>query len=364
MQQELLLIVGTPRQLGRITYALQSTAFLVSVTAVPDGHEEAVITSASPPAIDWEEGGTDGSDDPDMEEYWGHGYHAYNATGQGPGRMSFQWFGADAWVFGGYRQRLGSYEVVLDGNRRYDFEGFHDGDTENFNAVLFNATDLDVDYHQLELINTSADSQNSVLDISHIVYQSNSVTVSSVLSTAPECRWGPQGLNAPAWTLDSLSHTTSHALGSMEYNFTVSNSTSIKNWKLSGTGIALYGLTGNNSSPFTVFIDSALSQTYTPNSRVTPSVNDSQLLFVRNDLPQGFHTMTIRNNPQALSNGPNGLIPATLNIQNMVVYASLENTTSPTTTASKHRKRDWGPAVRFRVPFSLAIQPLQTQSAA
>lgn len=91
-----------------------------------------------------------------------------------------------------------------------------------------------------------------------------------------------------------------------------------------GTGIALYGLTGANNSPYTIFVDGIVVQTFTPNSQMVPSTNDTQLLFVRNDLVQGDHTLLIRNNPFA----SNQLEPTTLDIHHAVVYAASDKSNS------------------------------------
>lgn len=93
---------------------------------------------------------------------------------------------------------------------------------------------------------------------------------------------------------------------------------------LPGTGIALYGLTDLNSSPFTVFIDGITQQTLTPNSQIASSANGSQLLFVRNDLVQGDHTLVVRNNPPA-----SGGFAALLSIERMEVYATSLDANTP-----------------------------------
>lgn len=44
-----------------------------------------------------------------------------------------------------------------------------DGKEANYDAVLFNATGLKADYHQLEIVNISKnDSSRPILDISHV----------------------------------------------------------------------------------------------------------------------------------------------------------------------------------------------------
>ena len=50
----------------------------------------------------------------------------------------------------------------------HDFDGFLEGDQEDYNAVLFNATDLSVNFHQVELINMGDDAHRGVLDLSHV----------------------------------------------------------------------------------------------------------------------------------------------------------------------------------------------------
>ena len=70
-------------------------------------------------------------------------------------------------IYGGYRERLGPYQVVLDGIT-HQFGGFENGDKEDFNAVLFRGGNLTVDHHQIEMTNVGDNASRTVLDISHV----------------------------------------------------------------------------------------------------------------------------------------------------------------------------------------------------
>ena len=125
----------------------------------------------------------------------------------------------DSRIYGGYRAQLGPYMVYLDG-KSYQFEGFQAGDTEDYNAVLFNSTELTEDYHQVELINIGDElTTRNVLDISHVilcqcfilnrkfralqlVYKSNQVATTTIPSISDACQWGPRGQAEPVWWLD------------------------------------------------------------------------------------------------------------------------------------------------------------------
>ncbi len=86
----------------------------------------------------------------------------------------------------------------------------------------------------------------------------------------------------------------------------------------SGNGIAIYGAVGPTSAPFSVSIDGWMSQIYTPNTLVNASIDDPPLLFAKNDLLQGNHTLVIRNNPGVSI--PSGAATA-LNIHHAIVFA-------------------------------------------
>ena len=66
---------------------------------------------------------------------------------------------------------------------------------------------------------------------------------------------------------------------------------------LSGTGISLYGDIGPTNSPFFITLDGSMPQVLTPNSGVNSSTAQPQLLFMKDGLERGNHTLVVRNNP-------------------------------------------------------------------
>ncbi|KAF8631663.1 hypothetical protein AX17_005064 [Amanita inopinata Kibby_2008] len=95
------------------------------------------VTNVSPliqyiPRSSWHEAF---SNDPLLDTYTTRSYHATNAT-DGQGLLSFSWNGTGVWLYGGYRERLGPYEVTLD-DQSTRFEGFKPGDLETGHRLLY-----------------------------------------------------------------------------------------------------------------------------------------------------------------------------------------------------------------------------------
>jgi len=253
------------------------------------------------PGMLWFEGTSD--IDSELECYETQSYHATNGTG-GQASVSFHWFGVgEVWVFGGYRQRLGSYQVILDGQTT-SYSGFRQGDTETYNAVLFSSSGLLPGTHQIELVNTGQDPQHCVLDISSIVFSSSLGDPTTIEDTDPRCSWSP----AAGWQATNESHWTFNSVAQMQMNF-------------SGVGFELWGATGPSNSPFSVTLDGWTSQPLTSNTRIAASSNASKLLFFNHNLTDGQHTILIRNDP-TWSNASEA--PTTLDIDYSTVYGSVD----------------------------------------
>ncbi|PFH48544.1 hypothetical protein AMATHDRAFT_49466 [Amanita thiersii Skay4041] len=76
-------------------------------------------------------------------------YRVTNATVGGV--LSFRWNGTGIWLYGGYRKRLGPYNVTLDG-RVTSLDGFRAGDEEAGDGLLFGQGDLSTGTeHHLEV---------------------------------------------------------------------------------------------------------------------------------------------------------------------------------------------------------------------
>ncbi|KAH8105368.1 hypothetical protein BXZ70DRAFT_1004874 [Cristinia sonorae] len=232
------------------------------------------------PGILWFEGT---SSDPELYSYPSQSYHATNST-NGHAGVSFQWTGAgEVWVFGAYRERLGAYQVVLDGAIT-EFPGFKPYDTEDYEAVLFNAPILPGP-HQIELVNTG---NNSVLDITSIVFQSAQGAKTTIDDTDSRCKW------AGGWQTDATTHTTFASEGRMWMNF---SPTYLWAPLTAGVGIEVWGPTGPSNSPYSITVDGWTAPSFTSNTRIPAKSNASQLLFFSYGLDDRDHSLLIRNDP-------------------------------------------------------------------
>ncbi|KAF9495492.1 hypothetical protein BDN71DRAFT_1506628 [Pleurotus eryngii] len=95
----------------------------------------------------------------------------YRATSSsaGKGTVSLTWRGVSIWIYGGYRERLGSYQIALDGEVE-TFPGYIQGSTPHGNVLLFGRRDLDESHmHTFELTNLGENGQ--VLDLDYIVLE-------------------------------------------------------------------------------------------------------------------------------------------------------------------------------------------------
>ncbi|OCH92388.1 hypothetical protein OBBRIDRAFT_726913 [Obba rivulosa] len=234
----------------------------------------------------WFEGS---ADDPELSSYINQSYHATNGT-LGQASVSFTWYGSGKQqhhsIYGGYRQRLGPYEVVLDG-KATPFPGFTGG-PEQVPAVLFSESGLQPVEHQIQVINTGQDPQMSVLDINYLVMETPAAQVMTLDDSGVGYSWLPSG--SQAWESDSQSHTTHNSVASVQLSFMVS---------ISAT---LYVTELTNNAPFSVSIDGKLTQTLYTNTQLAPLVNTSHLLYSSLGLVSGSHTLLIQNNPLSASN--------------------------------------------------------------
>ncbi|EMD35708.1 hypothetical protein CERSUDRAFT_84818 [Gelatoporia subvermispora B] len=227
--------------------------------------------------------------DTELSSYTYQSYHATNAS-QGQASVSFSWYGTVISVYGGYRERLGPYDVVLDGEVT-SFPGFISG-PEQVPAILFSRSGLQPHVHQIQIINTSQDPTRPVLDFDHLLAETPADEARIVDDKAPGCSWLPSGNQT--WGSDTQSHWTNDSVASVELNFT-------------GHGISVFGVVAAANGAFSVSIDGRLTHTLYPNTETNPLVNTSQLLFSGLNLGTGNHTILIQNNPLPSSR-------ATLNI--------------------------------------------------
>ncbi|KAI0337142.1 hypothetical protein BDW22DRAFT_1340393 [Trametopsis cervina] len=270
-------------------------------TNITISHFSPLITYV--PAMIW----GDAANDPLAAEYWGQGYHSTNSS-NGQGRLFFTWYGTGTRVHGGYRSRLGPYQVVVDSHVVAEFAGYQRGDIEATDAVLFNSTGLRTGPHILEIINTSDDANRPVLDINRIVYQHNVGDARNITAADPQCRWSSStNASSPIWHSVSGSKTTYSSIGSMNISFTVR------------TGIMLYGLVGPSNSPFLVTVDGTPQVMY-PNTQPNTNSTEPHVLYTIDGLePAQEHVLSVRNNPVFSSQSG---ASTTLNIHHAVVLDS------------------------------------------
>ncbi|CAL1701744.1 unnamed protein product [Somion occarium] len=245
-----------------------------------------------------------------LEGYSTKTCHSTSSSHHGSASITLQWFGeGSVWVYGGYRQRLGEYQVVLD-TAIYTQQGYHDGDQEQPQFLLFNRSDLPSGHHQLQLVNTSQDPNHPVLDLDYIVFQTPAEDSTVVDDASHSISWRPDPSNSqePVWQQDSSSHFTEDVSGWMELNFT-GNDQSYR-----------YASGISSDAPFSVSLDGWKTVTLTPNTLAPFDITESQLLYFKYDLTYETHTLSIANNPSSTMDEK-----MRLSIDKVMVYQSTTN---------------------------------------
>lgn len=119
--------------------------------------------------------------------------------------------------------------MVLD-TATYTQQGYHDGDQEQPQFLLFNRSDVPSGHHQLQLVNTSQDPNHPVLDLDYvciqfqpdaegidllfslqIVFQTPAEDSTVVDDASHSISWRPDPSNSqePVWQQDSSSQYVS-----------------------------------------------------------------------------------------------------------------------------------------------------------
>ncbi|KAI0739675.1 hypothetical protein C8Q80DRAFT_1111407 [Daedaleopsis nitida] len=219
--------------------------------------------------------------DPDLSNYTYASYHATNHSQFQGASLAFSWWGT-ALVYGGYRRRLGDYQVTIDGVTTLH-EGYVSGLDEQFDYVLFNSTSLPAGQHQIRITNMSQDPKQPVLDVSRLVFQTPLEQGYIMDHSDPSCSWFPT--QPSVWVASSTSRATDNSLGAMEVTFTVCS------------GFVLYGHIDETSGPVSVSVDGRTSHPLSPNTSIPPRTNDSHVLFAVTGLNEGTHNLWVENNP-------------------------------------------------------------------
>ncbi|OSD02352.1 hypothetical protein PYCCODRAFT_433405 [Trametes coccinea BRFM310] len=241
-------------------------------------------------------------------------YHLTNGTASQNASFALSWWGTGIWVYGISLADSGPYQVVLDNDAQvfdvYPGEAPQPGDP----ALLFGASDLPLDQHEIRVVNTGSIAGAATLAVEYVrshtlrhndpcramdanedwaqlVFESQLRTNTTIEHTSNLCTWAPPTSNA--WQADDTSHRTNLSSGRMSMNFTV-------------PGITIYGDLQESSAAFSVTVDGHTDPPYIPN--VAPgigslnssfAVNQSApvLLYANMNLRQGVHTVLLENNP-------------------------------------------------------------------
>ncbi|KAK7696431.1 hypothetical protein QCA50_001088 [Cerrena zonata] len=126
-------------------------------------------------------------------------------------------------IFGGYRQRLGNFWVVLNDTKTFIVPGFQPGDKEQAQAVLFSQEDIPFGRHQMQIVNPGGDDDgHGILDLDYIVFQTSAPTT-SVPDNSTDISWlpVPPDDKSVVWRQTSNSHYTNQTNAQVEYSFNV-----------------------------------------------------------------------------------------------------------------------------------------------
>ncbi|ELU37076.1 SKG6 domain-containing protein [Rhizoctonia solani AG-1 IA] len=92
--------------------------------------------------------------DQELHNYWDGTYHSSDRFGA---RASFRFQGTAVWLYAAKRSRHGPFEILLDGQKVYDGDGY--SASPLYDQVMYNATDLAPTWHNLTCINSDPTNQ-------------------------------------------------------------------------------------------------------------------------------------------------------------------------------------------------------------
>ncbi|CAE7114168.1 unnamed protein product, partial [Rhizoctonia solani] len=179
------------------------------------------------------------------------------------------------------RSKHGTYDIYLDGQKVYSGDSY--SATPLFNEIMYNATDLTPDWHNITIINSDPSNQ-TYTEVDYIrwtTFMSNSLTETA----GTIIPYSPNNMS-----YSSLNAWSENAGGSNPSMVTSTDGASV-NITFSGNGIELYGKTGPVYGQFSAQVEGYDEQQLSANSE---QVHDA-LLFRQDNLPSGSHTILVTN---------------------------------------------------------------------
>ncbi|EIN08202.1 hypothetical protein PUNSTDRAFT_52662 [Punctularia strigosozonata HHB-11173 SS5] len=245
-----------------------------------------IITYA--PAGAWSDSSTA---DSKLDQYANSTFHATNVSGA---TASFSFTGTAFYLYGAKRANHDEYTVTVDGSAAIA-NGFNA--TDDFQTLLWSATDLENEQHQVVLTDTSTRSDRPYVDIDFVVF--------TLGDGHPETPFQDTTLDDTAWTNITYGdgwETGSNGLNNDYYNGTFHDTKTqgaAARITFFGECIYLYGATSSNHGNYSVAIDggaptSLTGYTGTPTDPGT-IFRPQTLLFFASGLAHDTHTLELTN---------------------------------------------------------------------
>ncbi|KAF8706823.1 hypothetical protein RHS03_04522, partial [Rhizoctonia solani] len=216
--------------------------------------------------------------DQELHNYWDGTYHSSDRFGA---RASFRFQGTAVWLYAAKRSRHGPFEILLDGQKVYDGDGY--SASPLYDQVMYNATDLAPTWHNLTCINSDPTNQ-TFTEVDYIRWTTvmPETLAESLGTTIP---YSPNNMS-----YSSLSAWTEDAVGSNPSMATTTDGASV-NITFNGNGIELYGRTGPSFGWFSAQVDELEELRFNANSEQTHNT----LLFRQDNLTSGSHNLIVTN---------------------------------------------------------------------
>ncbi|KAI0091115.1 hypothetical protein BDY19DRAFT_991693 [Irpex rosettiformis] len=224
--------------------------------------------------------------DTSYTQYSNQTFHTTNRSGA-TATLTFN--GSAVYLFGAFRSNHDVYVVTLDGDRTV--RNGHANGTDEFQQLMFSATNLGANQHDLVLTNNYTTVNASWVDVDYIVVTSGD---------------GKTQTQAHATTLDdgdpSISYSdgwadTPNGLVTNYYNniIHVTNQTGAHaTISFEGNEIAVYGATSDNHGLYTVVLDGGLSMQLN-GSAPRGVFRPRNMLYHSSDLSNDRHALQIQN---------------------------------------------------------------------
>ncbi|KEP52490.1 putative SKG6 domain protein [Rhizoctonia solani 123E] len=214
--------------------------------------------------------------DQQLHYYWDSTYHSSNIFGA---QASIRFQGTAVYLFAAKRGKHGPYEIVLDGQKVFDGNSY--SPTPLYNEIMYNATGLTPDWHNLTIRNSDPSNQTytevDFIRWTTLMPESLAETTGTII---------PYSQNS----YSSKNAWTENTEGSNPSMITTTDGASV-NITFNGNGIELYGKTGPAYGTFSAQVEGYDAHELNANSE---QVHDT-LLFRQDNLTSGQHTMLVTN---------------------------------------------------------------------